>query len=279
MQLYPGWSARDNYGYGSKKKKRKKDRSPAELGGTAPIGHPCDPRVVTGACSHTNVLPSDPPYVSVVCAVCPSVLLTTVFVLEKRLSVALVFRQCLLYVRSGPRTLDRRQLQNRFSVTIGQFHLGFKICSICGFIISGGNSRALSILRAVFLARGFRKGPLLVGAVRLHCIFIVPCCPYSGTRSDARSKPSITSWRGGNASFTCNSIPIGRLGLIRKGARRGNENRRQPMEVLPYSPRRPTKRSCLFLSFSLFRHLKKPLALFLSIKKSNPASKAPILKE
>ncbi|XP_026733537.1 protein pangolin, isoforms A/H/I/S isoform X5 [Trichoplusia ni] len=33
MQLYPGWSARDNYGYGSKKKKRKKDRSPAELGG------------------------------------------------------------------------------------------------------------------------------------------------------------------------------------------------------------------------------------------------------
>ncbi|XP_045539732.1 protein pangolin, isoforms A/H/I/S isoform X1 [Papilio machaon] len=33
MQLYPGWSARDNYGYGSKKKKRKKDRGPAELGG------------------------------------------------------------------------------------------------------------------------------------------------------------------------------------------------------------------------------------------------------
>jgi len=24
MQLYPGWSARDNYGYGAKKKKRKK---------------------------------------------------------------------------------------------------------------------------------------------------------------------------------------------------------------------------------------------------------------
>lgn len=36
MQLYPGWSARDNYGYGSKKKKRKKDRSPAELGGIGP---------------------------------------------------------------------------------------------------------------------------------------------------------------------------------------------------------------------------------------------------
>ncbi|CAB3233092.1 unnamed protein product [Arctia plantaginis] len=35
MQLYPGWSARDNYGYGSKKKKRKKDRSPAELGAPA----------------------------------------------------------------------------------------------------------------------------------------------------------------------------------------------------------------------------------------------------
>uniref|UniRef100_A0A336L3L4 dTCF n=1 Tax=Culicoides sonorensis TaxID=179676 RepID=A0A336L3L4_CULSO len=33
MELYPGWSARDNYGYGSKKKKRKKDRSPADSGG------------------------------------------------------------------------------------------------------------------------------------------------------------------------------------------------------------------------------------------------------
>ena len=33
MELYPGWSARDNYGYGSKKKKRKKDRSPADTGG------------------------------------------------------------------------------------------------------------------------------------------------------------------------------------------------------------------------------------------------------
>ncbi|GBP18621.1 Protein pangolin, isoform J [Eumeta japonica] len=36
MQLYPGWSARDNYGYGSKKKKRKKDRATADLGGTGP---------------------------------------------------------------------------------------------------------------------------------------------------------------------------------------------------------------------------------------------------
>lgn len=34
MELYPGWSARDNYGYVSKKKKRKKDRSPADSGGT-----------------------------------------------------------------------------------------------------------------------------------------------------------------------------------------------------------------------------------------------------
>lgn len=33
MELYPGWSARDNYGYVSKKKKRKKDRSPADSGG------------------------------------------------------------------------------------------------------------------------------------------------------------------------------------------------------------------------------------------------------
>lgn len=30
MELYPGWSARDNYGYVSKKKKRKKDKHPAE---------------------------------------------------------------------------------------------------------------------------------------------------------------------------------------------------------------------------------------------------------
>ncbi|XP_065225114.1 protein pangolin, isoforms A/H/I/S isoform X4 [Planococcus citri] len=28
MELYPGWSARDNYGYGTKKKKRKKERVP-----------------------------------------------------------------------------------------------------------------------------------------------------------------------------------------------------------------------------------------------------------
>lgn len=33
MELYPGWSARDNYGYVSKKKKRKKDRSPTDSGG------------------------------------------------------------------------------------------------------------------------------------------------------------------------------------------------------------------------------------------------------
>uniref|UniRef100_A0A1A9WYE0 dTCF n=1 Tax=Glossina brevipalpis TaxID=37001 RepID=A0A1A9WYE0_9MUSC len=32
MQLYPNWSARDNYGFVSKKKKRKKDRSPADSG-------------------------------------------------------------------------------------------------------------------------------------------------------------------------------------------------------------------------------------------------------
>ncbi|XP_075165463.1 protein pangolin, isoforms A/H/I/S-like [Haematobia irritans] len=35
MELYPGWSARDNYGYVSKKKKRKKDRSPADSGGNS----------------------------------------------------------------------------------------------------------------------------------------------------------------------------------------------------------------------------------------------------
>ncbi|XP_018331094.1 protein pangolin, isoforms A/H/I/S isoform X3 [Agrilus planipennis] len=38
MQLYPGWSARDNYGYGTKKKKRKKERTSVEAGGTRP--HP-----------------------------------------------------------------------------------------------------------------------------------------------------------------------------------------------------------------------------------------------
>lgn len=37
MELYPGWSARDNYGYVSKKKKRKKDRSPADSGGIVTI--------------------------------------------------------------------------------------------------------------------------------------------------------------------------------------------------------------------------------------------------
>uniref|UniRef100_A0ABD2X7W3 dTCF n=1 Tax=Trichogramma kaykai TaxID=54128 RepID=A0ABD2X7W3_9HYME len=33
QQKYPGWSARDNYGYGSKKKKRKKERSADPAGG------------------------------------------------------------------------------------------------------------------------------------------------------------------------------------------------------------------------------------------------------
>ncbi|XP_058809897.1 protein pangolin, isoforms A/H/I/S isoform X6 [Phymastichus coffea] len=33
QQKYPGWSARDNYGYGSKKKKRKKERSADPTGG------------------------------------------------------------------------------------------------------------------------------------------------------------------------------------------------------------------------------------------------------
>lgn len=33
MELYPGWSARDNYGYVSKKKKHKKDRAPADPAG------------------------------------------------------------------------------------------------------------------------------------------------------------------------------------------------------------------------------------------------------
>ncbi|CAG9109107.1 unnamed protein product [Plutella xylostella] len=44
MQLYPGWSARDNYGYGSKKKKRKKDRSPAELGASSHTNNATDDR-------------------------------------------------------------------------------------------------------------------------------------------------------------------------------------------------------------------------------------------
>ncbi|CAH0546213.1 unnamed protein product [Brassicogethes aeneus] len=35
MQLYPGWSARDNYGYGTKKKKRKKERTPIDSGGNS----------------------------------------------------------------------------------------------------------------------------------------------------------------------------------------------------------------------------------------------------
>ena len=38
MELYPGWSARDNYGFGAKKKKRKKERVPiVDAGGGIPI--------------------------------------------------------------------------------------------------------------------------------------------------------------------------------------------------------------------------------------------------
>lgn len=44
MELYPGWSARDNYGYGAKKKKRKKERvTITDSGGTArPPKNPFD---------------------------------------------------------------------------------------------------------------------------------------------------------------------------------------------------------------------------------------------
>lgn len=69
---------------------------------------------------------------------------------------------------------------------------------------------------------------------RCAFLFCFHITRLSGTRLVARNKPSITSWPGENASSICSYIPIGRLGLIRKGARRGNENRRQPMEVLPW---------------------------------------------
>lgn len=101
--------------------------------------------------------------------------------------------------------------------TIGQFHfVGSKLS------------------RAVFLAPalGGRVPARSRSTVQVHFSFL-SILRYSGMRSAARNKPSITSWRAANASYTCNSIPIGRLGQIRKGARRGNENRRQPMEVLP----------------------------------------------
>ncbi|XP_017853634.1 protein pangolin isoform X4 [Drosophila busckii] len=68
MELYPGWSARDNYGYVSKKKKRKKDRSTSDSGGNnmkkcrARFGldqqnqwcKPCSPSVGLGIISSTN---------------------------------------------------------------------------------------------------------------------------------------------------------------------------------------------------------------------------------
>lgn len=48
MELYPGWSARDNYGYGSKKKKRKKDRgSPSDISsGKWEHTHECESWIV-----------------------------------------------------------------------------------------------------------------------------------------------------------------------------------------------------------------------------------------
>ena len=41
MQLYPHWNARDNYRYGAKKKKRKRDKSDdpgAQSSGGSPVG-------------------------------------------------------------------------------------------------------------------------------------------------------------------------------------------------------------------------------------------------
>ena len=53
MQLYPGWSARDNYGYGAKKKKRKKERS-ADPGGT--LSSSARTAVSQGTCYRRDVL-------------------------------------------------------------------------------------------------------------------------------------------------------------------------------------------------------------------------------
>jgi hypothetical protein len=46
MSLYPGWSARDNYGYGAKKKKRKKEKVP---GGGSVCGGSAEGRELRGA--------------------------------------------------------------------------------------------------------------------------------------------------------------------------------------------------------------------------------------
>lgn len=114
--------------------------------------------------------------------------------------------------------------------------------------------------RAVFLAPtlGLGREP---PSKCISLLFPYCCVRYSGMRSAARSKPSITSWRGASASCTCSSIPIGRLGLIRKGARRGSENRRQPMEVLPCNDRCRSPPASRYPLPSRVAHCAAPTAL------------------
>uniref|UniRef100_A0A1B6DBQ0 dTCF n=1 Tax=Clastoptera arizonana TaxID=38151 RepID=A0A1B6DBQ0_9HEMI len=88
MELYPGWSARDNYGYGAKKKKRKKERVPiSDSGGNnmkkcrARYGldqqsqwcKPCSPELGGQGLVHTSLVhhgpnsaasPQEPTYVN-----------------------------------------------------------------------------------------------------------------------------------------------------------------------------------------------------------------------
>lgn len=53
MELYPGWSARDNYGYGAKKKKRKKERVPIiDSGGIPPTSFVL---IVLSSCARKNM--------------------------------------------------------------------------------------------------------------------------------------------------------------------------------------------------------------------------------
>ncbi|GBP18622.1 hypothetical protein EVAR_14392_1 [Eumeta japonica] len=151
-------------------------------------------------------------------------------------------------------------LQNRFCEelsTIGHSH-----CVGCG-VAFVKIVRAARAPGTVILAGRARPRPSPTGFL---CLFpydaVAASRSYSGTRSVARSRPSITSWRAGSASCTCSSIPIGRLGLIRKGARRGNGNKTRPMEVLPHSTSTPVSRS---------PHTSAPVPSSLVSRPSSPA--------
>lgn len=192
MQLYPGWSARDNYGYGSKKKKRKKDRSPAELGGTterAPaVAAACSLLPQAPAPTNTGVcLPQSPtnaPPRPSLCVECPRV---CVCVCPRWLcarKAALISRIRVLCTQSSserklypprPETIlvcymSRRTKTRAEQVLRGTSRLAILIQQELNCV----EQRRRPLMAAVFLARGYTRSQPQQSTVEVHFSLLFP---------------------------------------------------------------------------------------------------------